>query len=1641
MATSRWGAYSLTGESTGSLDNLDADNIEASDTAIVIASDFAYFYMLNTDGTAENSPDYIDPKNVGSTNKSWKRVTPYIGANFDLVPWWFTGLTGGGSGNMDGVDGDDLSVGNRAITIDTSTYKQYSHIYLTETGSSFTGKFRGNISASAKSGTVTSANDWALDEYIQMGGTDEQVWVFDLTTIPSGATITAATISQRGIFATTNNSVTNIKGIKDFGGAYPPDGTNEGTWTLTTANTDWTITDSIVAGTEYTSPDLSTELQEIYDNTIPAEGVAFYGLSDGTGGQQLFQTYDAVNNFSQSEISANNGWWSMDAVTGSTLEEANNLYDGTLTNIGGSGAPAQDEDTVAEGSYSLVFTRANNHIVTVPYDANFNFDYTDTTLVLTWSAWIKTNDYTADENPIISLGDLNSNNKYTIFLNTDGKLHWFHQYGRSSTRTTAAAITDNNWHHIIWSATMNASDNIENESLYVDGVLTGCSNTTGGAGSEPSGNDFLRFGAGVSNVATIFYNDGNLDDIRFWRDWQPTYTEAQEIYNSNSFAKIAPRLDVTYTFTTQIEDDPVTVIPDTNAGANLWVMNQLISANDLEVYWAKDDYDQGGKISLKSRSGGYNDVTFDVYQGITRLRSSDSAGDFGLHIDNTATSQSAFLQLNEGQKINKISTDGTFAENLDTNLMTEAAIRTYVRAEHDDLVGIDDAATPGFLGAAYNDGVLRTADNAVISYTDGGDFVTLDIAANGINDTHIDWGTGANQVSAVDIPIADSGGIITGTEVETALQENRTAIDLNTTHRSSDGSDHTFIDQDVTTTATPAFTGLALDTNVLVVDGTNDWIGIGRAVGESDTNSQIDILMTATKDILIDGGVMRFEQTPAIENTRCITLNVDANSQANTHGMAINMLATQIAAGERIDAIDIELDTGNSTGGSMHGLEVSRVGTGSITGYGVYINPGVEPLYQESGSYGNIEQAWENDGGWTDRTAAFNSTGTDVQLFANNSAEVYIGDAGTFDKVEIVLATDASGAGIKPTFEFSDGVGGWTAFTPEDDSLGFRQSGILSWVVADLAGWATDTVNGTANKYWIRITRTATSLTTPPTEDRIQIQLTTDYYWNDVGAVYADTFDAATDFTVGGTVIIDDLISFSSAGSMGNPNPGFLDIYVTNTDVARIYNNTDGETIATFTPNGAVTLYYDNSAKVATSTTGLGMQGSSGIDFSDNGKIRMGSAQEAEIYEDGTNLIIDVLNTDPIKIRNRTDNEEMAVFTPNGAVDLYYDGTKVFDTTTTGIKAYNKATGEQFYVSVGAAQTILATGDAGRDILLQVRNGADSAYEDGILIYADGAVELYYDDVRCLSTEANGINVGTLGYGEFRHNGTHMYLDNGLNGSNIYLRTNNGNETGIAIIDDGAVDLYWNNQLSLSAYGTANERGGLEITSGSGTRTTLLWTEETLNRTVLYHNGADGYILLSGLKTGPTYPSLAKFSIGGSVDLYYDGTKQAATTSTGWGPGTHQADDLGSAALEWQDCYLTNSPTVSSDKRMKEQIKNSDLGLDFINELNPVSYKFKDKIVKEQLGMVTDEDGNVLEDERFNDRTITHKRIHYGIIAQEVEEVLDGKDFGGLIYDKEADKYSLRYEEFIAPMIKAIQEQQKMIEELKQEIEELKNGN
>ena len=132
------------------------------------------------------------------------------------------------------------------------------------------------------------------------------------------------------------------------------------------------------------------------------------------------------------------------------------------------------------------------------------------------------------------------------------------------------------------------------------------------------------------------------------------------------------------------------------------------------------------------------------------------------------------------------------------------------------------------------------------------------------------------------------------------------------------------------------------------------------------------------------------------------------------------------------------------------------------------------------------------------------------------------------------------------------------------------------------------------------------------------------------------------------------------------------------------------------------------------------------------------------------------------------------------------------------------------------------------------------------------------------------------------------------------------------------------------------------------------------------------------------------------------------------------AIDLGYLNVRFDDVYATNGTIQTSDQNEKNTITNSDLGLDFVKRLSPKSYKFNGKT-----------------------------RIHYGLIAQDVETVLSDinkstTDFAGFIkgdvseeQDGSSYRYGLRYNEFIAPLIKAIQEQQTIIDDLKTRIETL----
>lgn len=133
-------------------------------------------------------------------------------------------------------------------------------------------------------------------------------------------------------------------------------------------------------------------------------------------------------------------------------------------------------------------------------------------------------------------------------------------------------------------------------------------------------------------------------------------------------------------------------------------------------------------------------------------------------------------------------------------------------------------------------------------------------------------------------------------------------------------------------------------------------------------------------------------------------------------------------------------------------------------------------------------------------------------------------------------------------------------------------------------------------------------------------------------------------------------------------------------------------------------------------------------------------------------------------------------------------------------------------------------------------------------------------------------------------------------------------------------------------------------------------------------------------------------------------------------PSRDGEQDTGSSGYKWKNVYANNVQTTS-DINKKENIKDTDIGINFINGLRPVKYNFKDD---------------------------TKKETRYGLIAQEVEKLAQSLniDFDSCKQEtdineetgEEIKTYTLGYNDLFAPIIKAIQE-------LSNEIKELKNNN
>jgi hypothetical protein len=132
------------------------------------------------------------------------------------------------------------------------------------------------------------------------------------------------------------------------------------------------------------------------------------------------------------------------------------------------------------------------------------------------------------------------------------------------------------------------------------------------------------------------------------------------------------------------------------------------------------------------------------------------------------------------------------------------------------------------------------------------------------------------------------------------------------------------------------------------------------------------------------------------------------------------------------------------------------------------------------------------------------------------------------------------------------------------------------------------------------------------------------------------------------------------------------------------------------------------------------------------------------------------------------------------------------------------------------------------------------------------------------------------------------------------------------------------------------------------------------------------------------------------------------TVGTGLRPAVDNALSLGAAGARWAMIWSATGTIQTSDERQKTDIELSDLGLEVILELLPVKF-----------------------------RRTGESRMHYGLLAQQVQDALAGKDFAGHVLADPGDPESeqgLRYDSFIAPLIMAMHQLDQRIKWLEEDV-------
>lgn len=239
------------------------------------------------------------------------------------------------------------------------------------------------------------------------------------------------------------------------------------------------------------------------------------------------------------------------------------------------------------------------------------------------------------------------------------------------------------------------------------------------------------------------------------------------------------------------------------------------------------------------------------------------------------------------------------------------------------------------------------------------------------------------------------------------------------------------------------------------------------------------------------------------------------------------------------------------------------------------------------------------------------------------------------------------------------------------------------------------------------------------------------------------TFGANATFVDNGKAVFgtdSDLEIYHSGTTSYIRDVGDGDLQIFATDDVFIRGQSTNNYMARFAEQGAVTLYHANSAKFATTSTGISVTGNA--TFADNGKAIFGSGSDLQIYHDGTDSYVDNAGEGTLYLQAQTADKDVKIRSDDGSggladyivadgslgtVKLKYYGDNRLQTTSTGVDITGTINTDDLVVSgnltvSGTMTSINSDNLEIEDLNITLANGAaDSTAASGAGLTVDGA--------------------------------------------------------------------------------------------------------------------------------------------------------------------------------------------------------------------------------------------------------------------------------------------------------------------------------